>query len=197
VAIGQFMDNRSRTKEAPVARYAGPCLFAVASLVLAAFPLVPQLFGSGKGKDYWLWFEVGQWVLQGRELYNEQFRFLYTPFAAVILAGFSYFGRTAMVVLLTIVNIISWWIAIKTSNLLAAENRPLPWWAPVLPSLLAIFFIYGPLSEHEGGSWKHRNRPKSEAPAELGAVRHADAAIVTAEFKLPFETLTQAALKLH
>ena len=136
------MDNRSRTKEAPVARYAGPCLFAVASLVLAAFPLVPQLFGSGKGKDYPLWFEVGQWVLQGRELYDEQFRFLYTPFAAVILAGFSYFGRTAMVVLLTIVNIISWWIAIKTSNLLAAENRPLPWWAPVLPSLLAIFFIY-------------------------------------------------------
>ena len=32
---------------------------------------------------------------------------------------------------------------------------------------------------------------------QLGAVRHADAAIVTAEFKLPFETLTQAALKLH
>jgi len=55
----------------------------------------------------------------------------------------------------------------------------------------------GPLSEHEGGGWKHRNRPKSEAPAGLGAVRHADAAIVTAEFKLPFETLTQAALKLH
>jgi hypothetical protein len=136
------MDNRSRTKEPPVARYAGPCLFAVASLVLAAFPLVPQLFGPGKGKDYPLWFDVGQWVFQGRDLYNEGFRFLYTPFAAVILAGFSYFGRTAMVVLLTIVNIISWWIAIKASDRLAAENRPVSWWVPIIPSLLSIFFIY-------------------------------------------------------
>lgn len=136
------MDNHSRTKEPAAARYAGPFLFTVASLVLAAFPLVPQLLGPGKGKDYGLWFDVGQWVLQGRDLYNEQFPFLYTPFAAVVLAGVAYFGQTAMVVFLTIVNIISWWIVIKISDLLAAESRPLPWWAPVLPSLLLIFFIY-------------------------------------------------------
>src|SRR5260370_40667939 len=59
-----------------------------------------------------------------------------------MVGGFSYFGGTGMVVFLMIGNIISWWIAIKTSNFLAAEDRPLPWWAPVLPSSLSIFFIY-------------------------------------------------------
>src|SRR5260370_8569377 len=110
------MDNRSRTKEPAIARYAGPCLFAIASLVLAAFPFVPQLLGPGKGKDYPLWFEVGQWVLQGRELYDDQFRFFYTPFAPLIVAGFSYFAHTATAVLLTVVNISICPITIKTPS---------------------------------------------------------------------------------
>jgi glycosyl transferase family 87 len=121
-------------------------LFTLASAVLAAFPIIPELFGPGKGKDYPLWFDVGQWVLHGRDLYGEgeaAFRFLYPPFAALPLAGLSYFGRAPMIVLLTLVNIASWWVAIGASDRLAAENRPLPWWAPVLPSVLCIFFVYG------------------------------------------------------
>lgn len=137
-----MVGQRSLIKDSTAVGYWGRSLFVVAGLVLAAFPLVPQLFGPGKGKDYGLWFDVGQSALQRHELYNEQFEFLYPPFVAVALAPFAYFGQSMLVVFLTIVNVASWWIAIKSSDHLAGEDRSLPWWAPIIPSALAIFFIY-------------------------------------------------------
>ncbi|HLY79309.1 MAG TPA: hypothetical protein VKQ70_08040, partial [Caulobacteraceae bacterium] len=47
----------------PLGRHTLPILFIVANLILCALPLVPQLFGHGKGKDYPLWYHVGRLVL--------------------------------------------------------------------------------------------------------------------------------------
>src|SRR5437879_1661309 len=71
-------------------------LFVVANVLLFILPLVPQLIGHGKGKDYPLWYGVGRQVLTGGGLYSDTghgFAFLYPPFAALMLAPFSLFGR--------------------------------------------------------------------------------------------------------
>src|SRR5690348_8351910 len=81
---------------APSASRAAIGLFIAANLILCALPLAPQLFGHGKHKDYPLWYQVGRLVLTGGDLYprnGQTFAFLYPPFAAVLLAPFSLFGR--------------------------------------------------------------------------------------------------------
>ena len=42
--------------------------FILTNLILAAFPISTQLKGSAN-KDYPLWYDVGQWVIHGEELY--------------------------------------------------------------------------------------------------------------------------------
>ena len=65
-------------------------LFLICCIALTADVLVPEIWGSGKTKDYPLWFWAGQQVLQGRDLYpsdpNAYFEFIYPPLPAVLLA---------------------------------------------------------------------------------------------------------------
>ena len=65
-------------------------LFLVCCIALTADVLGPEIWGSGKTKDYPLWFWAGQQVLQGRDLYpanpNATFEFIYPPLSAVLLA---------------------------------------------------------------------------------------------------------------
>src|ERR1700738_2220860 len=87
-------------EEVPAGRWARPplgrhtllILFVLANLILCVLPLVPQLFGHGKGKDYPLWYHVGRLVLTGGDLYPKSgatFGFLYPPIAALLLTPFS------------------------------------------------------------------------------------------------------------
>ena len=66
-------------------------LFLVCCIALTADVLVPEFWGSGKTKDYPLWFWAGQQVLQGKDLYpsdpNGYFDFIYPPLSAVLLAS--------------------------------------------------------------------------------------------------------------
>jgi hypothetical protein len=130
----------------PFGRHTLLILFAFANLVLCVDPLVPQLFGHGKGKDYPLWYAVGHIVLTGGDLYpkvgSHPFAFLYPPFAAVTLAPFSLFGRTVSIVCIDIVNVVSWWAAAALSLRLSPVALPRPWWVAALPSALALPFIW-------------------------------------------------------
>src|SRR5271154_5450374 len=103
----------------PAARWTKPplgphtllILFVIVNLILCALPLVPQLFLHGKGKDYPLWYQVGRQVLNGGDLYprtGQVFAFLYPPFAAVLLAPFSLFGRAFSIFCIDLVNVVSW-----------------------------------------------------------------------------------------
>src|SRR5580692_2891793 len=86
-------------------------LFVTANLVLCALPLVPQLFGHGKGKDYPLWYHVGRLVLTGGDLYPRHggyFAFLYPPFAAIALTPFDLFGPAFSILCIDLVNVASW-----------------------------------------------------------------------------------------
>ncbi|HKP93831.1 MAG TPA: hypothetical protein VJS88_08025, partial [Chthoniobacterales bacterium] len=65
-------------------------LFAFAS-VLFVFVLVPILHGirGHSVKDYFVWYEAGRTVLQGGEVYPDQFHkfpFMYPPPCALFLA---------------------------------------------------------------------------------------------------------------
>src|ERR1700755_1249118 len=64
-------------------------LFLFCCIVLTAFVLVPEIWGSGKTKDYPLWYWAGQQVLHGARLYpidDRAFEFIYPPLSAVLLA---------------------------------------------------------------------------------------------------------------
>ena len=121
-------------------------LFVLANLFLCADPLVPQLFGHGKGKDYPLWYAVGHLVLTGGGLYptsgGHPFAFLYPPFAALLLAPFSLFGRACSIACIDLVNVASWWAAVKLCERLSPAPAARPWWVAGLPSVLALPFIW-------------------------------------------------------
>jgi hypothetical protein len=121
-------------------------LFLVASLALVAVPMVPELFDHGKGKDYPLWFTVGQRMLHGAPVYvagqNGAFDFLYTPFAALLLAIPSYFGKATMVTLLACTTLASWWMAIWLSIRLAGSEQEVSPWNVAWPIVVTLPFVY-------------------------------------------------------
>jgi hypothetical protein len=98
--------------------------------------LGPELFGHGKTKDYPLWFWVGRQFLAGGDIYGGHFRFLYPPFAAMLMAPLSLLGRAPMYAALVALNIAAWWAALKLSASLAGADRPSPWWLVIAPSAL-------------------------------------------------------------
>ncbi|MFI4933179.1 MAG: glycosyltransferase family 87 protein [Caulobacterales bacterium] len=122
-------------------------LFVFANLVFAANALIPELFSHGKGKDYPLWYGIGRVVLRGGDLYTPQpggqsFAFLYPPFAAVLMAPFSLFGKAFSIACIVAVNIASWWAAVKLSDRLSAVPGEKVWWVYALPSVLSLAFIW-------------------------------------------------------
>jgi hypothetical protein len=95
--------------------------------------------------DYPLWYWAGRQVLTGGDLHaldeNKTFAFLYPPFAAVMLAPFSLFGRAFSILCIVLVNIASWWAAATLSDRLSGEKGPKAWWVVALPSLLSMPLI--------------------------------------------------------
>lgn len=127
----------------PFGPYTPEILFVVSALALSVWPLVPQLFGHGKSKDYALWYDVGRDVLSGQSLYpGGSFAFLYPPFAAVLLAPFSLFGRAFSILCLDLVNVASWWTASKLSEGMTGLPGRKAWWVMALPSTLLVGPVY-------------------------------------------------------
>jgi hypothetical protein len=121
-------------------------LFLVCCIVLTADVLVPEIFGSGKTKDYPLWFWAGQQVLQGRDLYpgdpSAYFDFIYPPLSAILLAIPSYFGKIPLYICLSVLNAVAWWMTAQLSNAMTGAGRvPGPWLA-ALPAIVTITFVF-------------------------------------------------------
>lgn len=116
-------------------------LFLVVCVGLSVYVLAPELWGSGKSKDYQLWFWAGQQVLQGKDLYpNGNFKFIYPPVAAVLLALPSYFGKIPLYVGLLLGNAASWWVTGMLANAMSGSDEvPRPWLA-ALPAFATLSF---------------------------------------------------------
>jgi hypothetical protein len=121
-------------------------LFLVCCIVLTADVLGPEIFGSGKTKDYPLWYWAGQQVLRGRDLYpadpNAYFDFIYPPLSAILLAIPSYFGKIPLYLCLSILNAVAWWMTAQLSNAMTGSGKiPGPWLA-ALPAIVSISFVF-------------------------------------------------------
>jgi len=121
-------------------------LFLVCCIVLTADVLGPEIFGSGKTKDYPLWFWAGQQVLNGGDLYpadpNAYFDFIYPPLSAILLAVPSHFGKIPLYLCLSVLNAVAWWMTAQLSNAMTGSGRvPDPWLA-ALPAIVTISFVF-------------------------------------------------------
>jgi hypothetical protein len=121
-------------------------LFLACCIVLTADVLGPEIFGSGKTKDYPLWFWAGQQVLNGGDLYpadpNAYFDFIYPPLSAILLAVPSYFGKIPLYLCLSVLNAVAWWMTAQLSNAMTGSGRvPDPWLA-ALPAIVTISFVF-------------------------------------------------------
>jgi glycosyl transferase family 87 len=121
-------------------------LFLVCCIVLTADVLGPEIFGSGKTKDYPLWFWAGQQVLNGGDLYpadpNAYFDFIYPPLSAILLAVPGHFGKIPLYLCLSVLNAVAWWMTAQLSNAMTGSGRvPDPWLA-ALPAIVTISFVF-------------------------------------------------------
>ena len=96
-------------------------LFGFVLLVLVVVPIWHSVRGHST-KDYWVWYQTGQTVLQGGEIYPDRwhkFPFMYPPPCALFLAPLSILGLTGLVVVLALVNAAAWICSIIFSVRLA------------------------------------------------------------------------------
>jgi hypothetical protein len=121
-------------------------VFLVACIALTADVLVPEIWGSGKTKDYPLWFWAGQQVLRGRDLYpsdpNAYFDFLYPPLPAVLLAIPSYFGKIPLYICLSALNAAAWWMTALFANAMTGSERIPGPWLYALPGFVTVTSVF-------------------------------------------------------
>jgi hypothetical protein len=121
-------------------------LFLLCCIGLTADVLVPEIWGSGKTKDYPLWFWAGQQVLHGNNLYPDNpatyFDFIYPPMSALLLAIPSYFGKLPLYICLSFLNIVAWWMTAQYSHTMAGSgHKPGPW-LEALPGFVTVTFVF-------------------------------------------------------
>jgi hypothetical protein len=121
-------------------------LFLVCCILLTADVLGPEIFGSGKTKDYPLWFWAGHQVLQGKDLYPsnpaEYFEFIYPPLSAILLAIPSYFGKIPLYLFLSVANAVAWWMTGQFSNAMTGSGRQPSPWLFALPGFVTVSFVF-------------------------------------------------------
>ena len=120
-------------------------LFLFCCVVLTAFVLVPEIFGSGKTKDYPLWYWAGQQVLHGQRLYpvdSRYFEFIYPPLSAVLLAIPAWFGKVALYTCLSLLNVVAWWVAGQLSHAMTGSGRAPGQWLFFFSGIISISFVF-------------------------------------------------------
>ncbi len=85
-------------------------LFAAVIVVYAGIPVVNAVLKESF-KDYELWYDTGQRVLKGEQVYpkiKSKFPFMYPPPCAIFLAPVSLLGKSGVVVVGGLVNAAAW-----------------------------------------------------------------------------------------
>lgn len=113
----------------------------VISIFMIGLVLVPELFGTGKTRDYPLWHRVGLRVWNGAALYDG-FDFIYPPFAALFLALPAQLGKVPLYIILAVGNCLMLWLAVALARDLATGHRQPAGWIELLPPLMVVPQIY-------------------------------------------------------
>src|SRR2546421_2777139 len=122
-------------------------IFGFVLLVLVIVPTWHSVRGHST-KDYWVWYQTGQTVLQGGEIYPDprwnKFPFMYPPPCALFLAPIAALGQTGLVVVLALLNAAAWICAILFSVRLATGGwRRAHLLVYLLPSLVMGAYVWG------------------------------------------------------
>jgi hypothetical protein len=114
----------SERLESPRARLVIRILFVATASTFTFLPFI-RFLHSGTDMDYRTWFDAGQTVLRGSEIYphTQNFPFMYPPTCALLLAGPAFFGKPALIFILALVNTIAWILCIRFSSALILESR--------------------------------------------------------------------------
>jgi len=75
--------------------------------------------------DYRTWYQAGQTVLHGGEIFphGQTFPFMYPPTCALILAVPAFFGKALLILILSLVNTVAWLLCIWFTSALISEKR--------------------------------------------------------------------------
>jgi hypothetical protein len=120
-------------------------IFVVTVIVFSALPLLRYICGHTLF-DYKLWYETGQHVLAGHEIYffrSGKYDFMYPPPCALFLAGASLLGQGGLILLLVAINSVAWFYSARLSVLLAGgQTGARNVWLYLVPNLLVIVYIW-------------------------------------------------------
>jgi hypothetical protein len=90
-------------------------IFLVITIAVLAFLPINNYF-RGSTKDYAKWFQVGQTVIEGGDIYAPRgdgtFQFMYPPTSAVLFAIPSYLGELPLIVVLVLVYSVAWIVSL-------------------------------------------------------------------------------------
>jgi Glycosyltransferase family 87 len=146
-----LVQSRVTAEKASLPRYPSlrmpvDIIFFICCALLIGDVLVPEIFGSGKTKDYPLWFWAGQQVLQGKELYpsdpSSYFDFIYPPLPAVLLAIPAWFGKVVLYTCLSLLNVVAWWVTAQLSHAMTGSGRVPGQWLYFFSGLVTIGFVF-------------------------------------------------------
>jgi hypothetical protein len=132
----------SERLESSPARLLIRVLFIITAITFTLLPFV-RFLHSGTDMDYRTWFDAGQTVLRGSEIYphTQNFPFMYPPTCALLLAGPAFFGKPALIFILTSLNTMAWILCIRFSSALISERRVQS--APVvIANFIVIPFVW-------------------------------------------------------
>jgi hypothetical protein len=120
-------------------------IFVVTAIVFSALPLL-RYFRGRTLFDYKLWYDTGQHLLAGHEIYffrSGKYDFMYPPPCALFLAGARLLGQAGLILLLVAINSVAWFYSARLSALLAAGTAGARnVWLYVIPNLLVIVYIW-------------------------------------------------------
>jgi hypothetical protein len=110
--------------ESPRGRLLIRVLFITTAITFTFLPFV-RFLRSGTQMDYRTWFDAGQTVLRGSEIYphTQNFPFMYPPTCALLLAAPAFFGKPALILILSALNTMVWILCIRFSSALISEPR--------------------------------------------------------------------------
>src|SRR6266513_3309902 len=120
-------------------------LFVATAVVFSALPLL-RYFRGRTLFDYELWYDTGQHVLAGHEIYffrSGKYDFMYPPPCALFLAGASLRGQGGLILFLVAINSAAWFCSARLSALLAGgQTGARNVWLYLVPNLLVIVYIW-------------------------------------------------------
>jgi hypothetical protein len=129
----------------PLALRALLFVFLVTAAVFSVLPFLRYLRG-GTTFDYKLWYDTGQYVLAGHEIYffrSGKYDFMYPPPCALFLAIASLLGQGGLILLLVAINTAAWFYSARFSAMLAgADIGAKNVWLYLVPNLLVIVYVW-------------------------------------------------------